>query len=68
MDTVNSPESVRGTPRPRPRRYLVTGGFGYAGSWISEYLASQGHQVFVLSRRSGAAGAAWPCTLISADL
>ena len=52
------------------RRYLVTGGFGYAGSWISEYLASQGHQVFVLSRRATVAGvaAAWPCTPIDADL
>jgi len=60
MDAVNA-----------PRRYLVTGGFGYAGSWISEYLASQGHQVFVLSRRAtaaAAAGLAWPCTPIDADL
>jgi len=59
-----------------PRRYLVTGGFGYAGSWISERLASQGHQVFILSRRATAAaaeiaavtGAAWPCIPIDADL
>ena len=62
MDALSAPAVAR--------RYLITGGFGYAGSWISEYLATQGHQVFVLSRRAGAAaaGASWPCTPIDADL
>lgn len=50
------------------RRYLVTGGFGYAGAWISEHLAAMGHRVFVLSRRANAPAAAWPHTLISADV
>lgn len=50
------------------RRYLVTGGFGYAGAWISAQLAAEGHRVFVLSRRARAPQAAWPCTLISADI
>ena len=64
MDTVNTRHPLT----LRPRRYLVTGGFGYAGSWISEYLASQGHRVFVLSRRADASGVVWPCTPISADV
>lgn len=55
-------------PHRTGRRYLVTGGFGYAGSYISEHLAAQGHEVFVLSRRADNPGAHWPCTLISADL
>jgi UDP-glucose 4-epimerase len=59
---------MKNTATHHPRRYLVTGGFGYAGSWISEHLASQGHQVFVLSRHAGASGAAWPCTPINADV
>jgi UDP-glucose 4-epimerase len=59
---------MKNTETSGPRRYLVTGGFGYAGSWISEYLASQGHRVFVLSRRTDAPGISWPCTLISADV
>lgn len=33
-----------------PRRYLVTGGLGYAGAWVTSGLASHGHEVFVLSR------------------
>ena len=65
---MSIPESARHALAHRPRRYLVTGGFGYAGSWISEYLASQGHQVYVLSRRADAFEAAWPCTRISADV
>lgn len=34
----------------RPRRYLVTGGLGYAGAWVTSELASAGHAVFALSR------------------
>ena len=34
----------------RPGRYLVTGGLGYAGAWITSRLAGRGHDVFVLSR------------------
>ena len=34
----------------RSGRYLVTGGLGYAGAWITSRLASHGHDVFVLSR------------------
>ena len=33
-----------------PRRYLITGGLGYAGAWITSALAATGHEVFVLSR------------------
>ena len=36
--------------RRRPRRYLVTGGLGYAGAWITSELAAAGHETFVLSR------------------
>ena len=53
---------------PSPRRYLVTGGFGYAGAWISEYLAALGHTVFILSRRASPPDTGFPYTLISADL
>ena len=53
---------------PSPRRYLVTGGFGYAGAWISGYLAAKGHTVFVLSRRVRPPDACFPHTLISADI
>ena len=34
------------------RRYLVTGGLGYAGAWVTSRLAASGHEVFVLSRGS----------------
>ena len=38
-------------PGPRnQRRYLVTGGLGYAGAWVASRLAAGGHEVFVLSR------------------
>ena len=36
--------------RRRPRRYLVTGGLGYVGAWITSELAAAGHEVFALSR------------------
>ena len=60
----------KSTDSSGPRRYLVTGGFGYAGAWISEHLAATGHQVFVLSRRASApdTNAGWPYTPISADV
>ena len=32
--------------------YLVTGGLGYMGSWITRRLLAQGHDVHVLSRRT----------------
>ena len=32
------------------RRYLVTGGLGYLGAWITSELAAAGHEVFALSR------------------
>ena len=32
------------------RRYLVTGGLGYVGAWITSELAEAGHEVFALSR------------------
>lgn len=31
-------------------RVLVTGGYGFMGSWIVEHLASQGHELYILSR------------------
>ena len=32
------------------RRYLVTGGLGYAGAWVTSQLAGHGHDVLVMSR------------------
>ena len=34
-------------------RYLVTGGYGYVGSWVVKHLAEAGHEVFVLTRGPG---------------
>lgn len=33
-------------------RVLVTGGFGFLGAWVVDFLAHQGHEVFILSRSS----------------
>lgn len=36
------------------KKYIITGGAGFIGSHISEYLASNGHHVIVLdSLRTG---------------
>ena len=42
-------------------RILVTGGFGYLGSHVSDYLQKQGHQVRILSRTAHPELAAWSC-------
>ncbi len=61
-------------PSLSPRRYLVTGGHGYVGSWIVRRLAEAGHAVFTLSRGREPASFARPPAAriaprhISADL
>ncbi len=47
---MNSRTAPPARERMSPRRYLVTGGLGYAGAWITSGLAATGHEVFVLSR------------------
>lgn len=49
-------------------RCLVTGGFGYVGSWIVRRLAESGHTVFVLSRGADTPDLGVPYTLVRADL
>ncbi len=49
-------------------RYLVTGGLGYVGSWVTRFLAGQGHEVFVLSRGAAALDVGAPYTLVRADV
>lgn len=34
-------------------RILITGAFGFVGSWLTSHLACQGHQVFAMSRVPG---------------
>ena len=50
MSAMNSRTAPPARERMSPRRYLVTGGLGYAGAWITSGLAATGHEVFVLSR------------------
>ena len=33
-------------------RILITGAFGFVGSWLTKHLATQGHEVFAMSRNS----------------
>lgn len=40
-------------------RILVTGGFGYLGSHVSDYLLNKGHEVRILSRSSHAELSEW---------
>ena len=49
-------------------RYLVTGGLGYAGAWISRHLAECGHEVYILSRGEQKKDIGIPYSLVSADL
>lgn len=49
-------------------RYLVTGGLGYVGSWVTRHLAAQGHEVFVLSRGAAAPDMGAPYTLVQGDV
>ena len=52
-------------------RYLVTGGLGYIGSWVTRTLARSGHEVIVLSRGQAQAGQpdlGVPYTLCAADI
>ena len=46
-------------PATRPMRVLVTGGFGYLGSHLTDSLAAAGHTVRVLERRLPASPSAW---------
>ena len=50
------------------KRYLVSGGLGYAGAWVTEHLARQGHEVFVLSRGTDKPDLGVPYTLVQADV
>lgn len=49
-------------------RYLVTGGLGFVGSWVTRHLALAGHDVFVLSRGAHAPDLGVPYTLVQADI
>ena len=49
-------------------RYLVTGGLGFVGSWVTRHLALAGHEVFVLSRGSQTPDLGVPYTLVQADI
>ncbi|MDL2216316.1 SDR family oxidoreductase [Desulfovibrio sp. OttesenSCG-928-M14] len=49
-------------------RILVTGGLGYAGGWISSFLARAGHEVFVTSRRTEQPDLGAPYTLVPMDV
>ncbi len=49
-------------------RTLVTGGAGFIGSWIADYLTFKGHQVTVLDDLSGGYRRNWNGPLIEADL
>lgn len=48
--------------------YLVTGGLGYAGSWLTYGLAKTGNTVTVLSRSTKAPDLGVPYTLLTADI
>ncbi|MDR2800190.1 MAG: SDR family oxidoreductase [Desulfovibrio sp.] len=48
------------------RRCLITGGTGYAGSWISRHLALRGHDAIAVSRSGCAPG--FSCACLTADL
>ena len=32
-------------------RILITGGMGNLGSWLTQYLSEEGHQIFVMASR-----------------
>ncbi|MDL2316349.1 NAD(P)-dependent oxidoreductase [Desulfovibrio sp. OttesenSCG-928-A18] len=51
----------------RPLRCLITGGLGYTGAWITEHLASLGHEVYALSRLEEKVELDVPYNLIKAD-
>ncbi len=51
-----------------PLRCLVSGGFGYAGAWISQGLARAGHEVFILSRKERGPDIGQPYELVRADV
>lgn len=49
-DRAKPRKALRPPDAERPRRYLVTGGLGYVGAWITSELAGCGHDVYVMSR------------------
>ncbi len=49
-------------------RYLITGGLGFVGSWVTRHLARAGHEITVLSRGSGKPDLGAPYDLLSLDL
>ncbi|MDR0338953.1 MAG: SDR family oxidoreductase, partial [Desulfovibrio sp.] len=53
---------------PAPLRVLVTGGLGYAGSYISARLARAGHELSILSRGREKPDFGSPYALITANL
>lgn len=55
-------------PGKHGQRILVTGGFGYAGGFMSARFAESGYEVFVLSRRREKPETGFACAHISADL
>ncbi|MDR3174940.1 MAG: NAD(P)-dependent oxidoreductase [Desulfovibrio sp.] len=52
----------------RARRCLITGGTGYAGSWISRHLALRGHEAVAVSRSGWKTAPGFPCACVTADL
>jgi UDP-glucose 4-epimerase len=51
-----------------PCHYLITGGLGYVGAWITAHLASLGHKAHVLSRKGKQPDIGAPYELVQADL
>ncbi len=49
-------------------RWLITGGLGFVGSWVTRHLASAGHEVIVLSRGAAKPDLGAPYQLLSLDL
>ncbi|MDR0827174.1 MAG: SDR family oxidoreductase [Desulfovibrio sp.] len=59
---------LNGPGKNRLHRCVVSGGLGYAASWISRYLARSGHEVTVISRRKDKPDLGFPYSLLQADL
>jgi UDP-glucose 4-epimerase len=51
-----------------PCHYLITGGLGYVGAWITAHLTSKGHTAHVLSRKGKKPDIGAPYELVQADL
>lgn len=69
LEMASGPSRSQRADTPiRPRRYLVTGGLGYSGAWVTTHLAAAGHEVFALSRGNSQPDLGQPYTLLRADL